>query len=394
MGAEADHPRAQALEALGHAVDAWPEGGAAAWQAASRTACDGIWVLWEAVEHAPKPVARYRGLRPETRIVVEIPDDLAPPHAEVAAWVALGVYDWVRADAETATVLAKPATVADALPWSGLDGLEWEEPAASVKVVEKKVPLTNRPALVAVWGAVPGVGTTTLAWAIGHVLSEYGDTAVLDHALPVDRHGVPVEGETGLTVLTRRAPERPGLTAWPVTWELPSPGDPLPRPVVPGALEAMRMRRWAYVVVDAGVAVEGASAPLWQQADLNIVLLPAASTRMAGCWHWIGRDLQANLGFVAAAFGPRWAAALTEENAGAAVAGLPWPGEPGHAEAVEALVAPVLPEEPARVRRQRRRQQWLRVTRKAAAAAALAVGAWVGWIHVGPAISHWIVSRW
>ncbi|NMP23995.1 hypothetical protein [Sulfobacillus harzensis] len=286
MGYQPEDERPQALEQAGHTVDTVPDADAEGWQTAARTAYDGIWMRWADADHSVRPLVQYRAQRPTTRIVVEISGELAPPNPELASWVQLGVYDVVGPGTEVESVIRHPATIADALRWTGLQGapLDEEEPArgrptTTVVEVERRVPLTNRPVLVVVVGTVPGAGTTTLAVGAARYLSQWGATALVE-AAPLPE---PLYGPTPLQTLIGVAPEEDAASEWQGITVFPER-----RNHAVDIAGVVWSRRFAYVVVDAGVPV----IPLkevreaWQAADRLIAVLPPVRTRLAGAWPW------------------------------------------------------------------------------------------------------------
>lgn len=134
-------------------------------------------------------VLRYRLKRPDTRIIVYA-KDREPGDSEVATIVQAGVYD-------IAVDISDLENIIDSEPY-GIDrAVKWLDPSFSpgggddrnqrgktvikekevvkqvVKevIVEKKVPLSSRPVLIAVAGTAPGVGTTATALTLASFLA-------------------------------------------------------------------------------------------------------------------------------------------------------------------------------------------------------------------------------
>lgn len=257
MGYHEEDERPQALETAGHTVDTTPDADSEAWRTAARTQYDGIWIRWIEADHAVRPLVQYRTLRPTTRIVVEIPDDLEPPNAELAQWVQLGIYDIVRPASDAVSVVSHAATIADALRWTGLQpvSVEGGETTKALKTIEfrtveieKKVAVSARPVLIVVVGTSPGVGTTTTAVQVARQLTAQG-------------HDV---------ALTESAAAPPALARW--ESELPKGITVFSSPA-PDPLELVRRREWPYVVVDAGAIDSWLDIADWQP-DLTILCGP------------------------------------------------------------------------------------------------------------------------
>ena len=398
MGYQSEDERPESLEAVGMAVDSLAEADGEAWQVAARTAYDGIWIRWQDADHSVRPVVQYRAQRPTTRIVVEIPDDLTPPNPELAAWVQLGVYDIVSSPTDAASVLRHPATIADALRWTGLQGATTGEdepgarqsrPTTTVVEVERRVPLTNRPVLVVVVGAVPGAGATTLAVGAARYLSQWGATALVEAAALPE----PLFGPTPLQTLIGAAQDEDQATEWQGITVFPERRN---RAIdIAGVVWS---RRFAYVVVDAGVPaiplkdVRGA----WQAADRLIAVLPPVRTRLAGAWPWSaltaapdtplherpGPDAFAVLGDPGIAHAAPWPAPVvalpTDLSAEA--------GEGPLADLLET----VLPDTPPPLRRRRMVQRAKRALKPTAMAVGLFLGGVLAWHWVGGPVHHLI----
>ncbi|NMP23728.1 hypothetical protein [Sulfobacillus harzensis] len=392
MGYAEDDERVSAVEAAGLTVDTAGDADAEAWRTAARTAYDGIWVRWQDADHSVRPLVQYRAQRPTTRIVVEIPEDLTPPNPELAAWVQLGVYDVVVPDAEVGAVLRHPATIADALRWTGFQGSTAGEdgpgagsgrPTTTVVEVERRVPLTNRPVLVVVVGTVPGAGTTTLTAGVARYLSQWGATALVE-AAPLPE---PLYGPTPLQTLVGAAQEEDQATEWQGITVFPER-----RNHAVDIAGVVWSRRFAYVVVDAGVPV----IPLkdvreaWQAADRLIAVLPPVRTRLTGAWPWSaltaspdappherpGPDAFAIIGGASdiahAAVWPAPVVALPADLTAEAAAG-----------PLAELLETVLPDTPPPLRRRRIVQRAKQALKPTALALGIFIGGVVAWHWLG-----------
>ncbi len=263
MGYSEEDERVQAIESLGHTIDV-SEADSEAWQNAARTQYDTIWVNWSEADHSIRPLVQYRALRPLTRIILEVPAELEPPNSEVAQWVQLGVYDIARSQSDFSLVIQNPATIADALRWTGLTPTKTERDGANadtasepapVKVIEKvvRVPLSSRPVLIVVAGVSPGVGTTTAAVGIARYLSrretvalgEYGVAALEDWRTDLRANGLTVQSH------------------------------PAPSP-----LDLVRRHDWAYIVADVGAPTGWSEIVEWQP-DLLVLVGPGETRRLA-----------------------------------------------------------------------------------------------------------------
>ncbi|MDA8204759.1 MAG: hypothetical protein M0Z36_01725, partial [Thermaerobacter sp.] len=137
-----------------------------AWRQLSRSPGQAVWVHWAGL--TPPDLASVRRFRvscPDTRILIEVPEDLAPPDATLAQVVGLGIYDILRPSSPLATVLARAVTYADVAAWQGpVRTFDDPDPVKIVekvvtqvvekeKIVEKRIATTARPTLIAVWSA-------------------------------------------------------------------------------------------------------------------------------------------------------------------------------------------------------------------------------------------------
>lgn len=358
------------------------------WKGLTLAAPDIVWVRWASLDPPDIPsLRRFHVARPQTRIIVDIPDSLAPPDPGLGELVGMGIYDIVRVSRSFSGVLDAAPTYADVVQWQGGGNLTWEEdapankaaPQVVEKVVERRVPLTTRPVLVAVWGSLPGCGASTAALAVACRLAHHGPTACLDHDRTDEKGHDSLSYMSGLHYLAQhhihRLPKR--MEVFPAAWsedarQWPADG---PTPDVPPAPEwptIFRSREFAYVVVDAGVYVSGMSrdggwqATLWDNADLNVMLLPPAPSRIARAHHWLGMAGEGIPAFVAAVLQDARLdlADAYQQAAGSrrtTIFGLVWPDLTGRDHTWEAsfdaLLRPILPDAPAR-RGQRRWFGW------------------------------------
>lgn len=330
---------------------------ALAWRSLSRSPGQAVWIDWPGL--GPPDLASLRRFRvacSETRIIVEVPGDLTPPDDTLAQVVGLGIWDIVRSPRiSLAQVLTHPASFAAAALWQG--GVRTFDEPELIKetvvkeivtvnhetIVEKRVPMTNRSVLIAIWGAVPGTGASTLSVSIGRLLTQYGPTAVLDHA-PTARRGKWVaDGPTGLDTLQAGSRLPPELAIRSTTWELNATRDGH-HVRVPNWRTTLQERAFSYVVVDAGQPMQDAeTTELMNQADLNLLLLPAVS-RMQGCWAWVDAQVQRDRRIATSILGTSQANAIRRIHPQAKVLGLPWPREAGHDSMVEQWLSVVLPD--------------------------------------------------
>jgi len=240
-----------------------------AWQSLSRTPPTTVWVEWGNLTPPDLPsLRRFRVSAPQTRIIIEVPESLSPPNEAIAQVVGYGITDIVRGPSTPmAAVLARHGTYADVAAWQGkvhtFDEPEPAPPPAKVVTVEtivekevireKKVAVSTRPTVIAVAGAIPGVGATTLAAAITSYLAQQGWAVALTEY--GERPGFPTLNPTAQ-----------GVTLFP---------HPAPK-----ATEIAAKRQYAYVVADMGVANWAAISDT--RPDLALWVLPGAKHRMPG----------------------------------------------------------------------------------------------------------------
>ena len=361
FGVPEDSPRIAEAEQAGWMISTIPgpldpAEQVAAWRALSRSPGQAVWVHWMGLRSPDfASLRRFRVACADTRIIIEVPEELTPPDDTLAQVVGIGVWDIVRNPrTELSQVLLHPASFAAAAVWQGsVRAFDEPEPATEKivreivtvqheTIVEKRVPMTNRSVLIAVWGAVAGTGASTLSASMGRLLTQYGPTVVLDH-VPAARHGSWVaDGRTGLATLQAELRLPPELTLRPATWEPSSTRDGH-HVDVPNWRTATQERAFSYVVVDAGLPVQDAeTGDLVRNADLNLLLLPPL-TRMQGCWAWVDTQVQRERRVTTAVLGRVHAEAMRRHDPEAQVLGLPWPHEAGHDSALEAWLAAVLP---------------------------------------------------
>ncbi len=281
-----EHPWRTETAALG--TVAW-DGDAQGLDGAARAPLDLLLLDAADLDPADIPAIRsYRIARPSTRILASLPADAQPGHPVAAGLVALGIYDLAQG-LSLAEALSREASYADAVRWHVepqapprgrglLRAPAGPQPEVQVRerVVERRVAVSSRPVEIRVGGVGAGVGTTTLACAIGHYLARQGHRTVLVEV-----------GEPSLAVLADR--NDPGR--W--TGEL----DVYPRQ--PGAeatspRELVRARSHAYVVADVGILTDE---HLQSDADLVVLVIPGDPHRYlrAEAWRQAHRDLPEGL---------------------------------------------------------------------------------------------------
>ncbi|MBS3976622.1 MAG: response regulator transcription factor [Syntrophomonadaceae bacterium] len=210
-------------------------------------------------------VLRYRLARPQARIIL-LATGRQPGDPEVAQIVQAGVYDIVTDPESLAAAMDRqPAGLESAALWLDPSLAPGGNGGKTVveRVVERKVPMTQRPTLIAAAGMAPGVGTTTMAQVITHYLAWRGHTTTLvDMSAPW-----PAEQYT----LPWRPPEIPEEPTREVAnlWVCRQ-SDPM---------AVVRRRQTAYVVADAGHVSAEVAAGLG--ADLLIIVLPNSPSRVS-----------------------------------------------------------------------------------------------------------------
>lgn len=135
-------------------------------------------------------VLRYRLKRPNTRIIV-YGKDRKPGDPEIASIVQTGIYDIAIDISDLKKLIdGEPMKIDSAVKWLDLSfAPELENSQESKRgktvvrekeivkevvkevIVEKKVPLSSRPVLIAVAGTAPGVGTTATALTLASFLA-------------------------------------------------------------------------------------------------------------------------------------------------------------------------------------------------------------------------------
>ena len=234
----------------------------------SRTPVDILWIPWDTLEPAGAAgidaVRRFRVSRAETRIVIEIPDDLSPPQPLLGQCVSLGIVDFVSASLPFQDALSRHPTYADVARWQG-GVTTWDEDTESPvrteiktekvveireKVIERKIASTNRPAVIVVRGLLPGSGATTLSLSVGLWLARHGFPAAVLEAGP---------GPSALTRYASRADSLPvGLSLYPSGTQ--------------NLADLIQSRSAAYIVLDVG---SGPNRPkLGLLPDQEIILVP------------------------------------------------------------------------------------------------------------------------
>ena len=234
----------------------------------SRAPVDILWIPWDTLEPAGAAgidaVRRFRVSRAETRIVIEIPDDLSPPQPLLGQCVSLGIVDFVPVSLPFQDALDRHPTYADVARWQG-GVTAWDEDettGSSVqiktekvievreKVIERKIASTNRPAVIVIRGLVPGSGVTLLSLGIGLWLARHGFPAAVLEAGP---------GPSALTRYASRADSLPvGLSLYPSGTQ--------------NLADLIQSRSAAYIVLDVG---SGPNRPkLGLLPDQEIILVP------------------------------------------------------------------------------------------------------------------------
>lgn len=269
---------------------------------------------------------RYRVARPRTRILLGLAADTVPPHPVIAQAVALGIYDLVPADMSIADALQRRPTFADVAGWTGETELPGERrPLEKTIAVERRVAISTRPVLIAVFGTAGGVGTTTAAVGVAAYLAHRG------HTVALAEYGLPslaqyVDGVRGVSMFA-------------------ADPEPLAERTIPDPAELVKRRQWAYVVADLG-------AEKWPRVkaadpDLAVVVLPGSWTREPR-WRSLPIAVARTDPLVAlvgpGADGPRVA---EEWTAATGRPGTVWaPGKKNRDDGLGALLASVLPDAP------------------------------------------------
>lgn len=281
-----DHPWRSEAAALG--TVAW-DGDAQSLDAAARGPLDLLLLDAAEIDPGDTPAIRsYRIARPQTRILVSLPDDAQPGHPIAAGLVALGIYDLAQG-LSLAEALSRTSTYADAVRWhvepqapTRARGLlrtpAAPQPEVQVRerVVERRVAVSSRPVELRIGGVAPGVGTTTLACAIGHYLARQGHRTVLAEV-----------GEPSLAVLADR--NDPGRWTGELDVYPRQPGEDATSP-----RDLVRARGHAYVVADVGVLSDE---HLQSDADLVVLALSGDPHRYlrAESWRQAHREIPEGL---------------------------------------------------------------------------------------------------
>lgn len=224
---------------------------------ASRVPLEGLYIDVGVLTDAGD-LRRYRVARPKTRILLGLAPDTVPPDPLIAQAVALGIYDLVPSDMAIADALRRRPTFADVAGWTGEADLSGDgRPVEKTIAVERRVAISTRPVLIAVFGTAGGVGTTTAAVGVAAYLARRGHTVAL--------------AEYGLPSLAQYADSMRGVTMFAADPE------PLAERSVPDLMELVKRRQWAYVVADLG-------AEKWPRVksadpDLAVVVLPGSWKR-------------------------------------------------------------------------------------------------------------------
>ncbi len=326
------------------------EGDVSSLAGAARAPLDALLLDASVLEPADLDAIRaYRIARPTTRIVVALPDGAEPGSPVLAGLVALGVYDLVQG-LSLADALGRTHTYADAVRWSATDidsatGQVRPKVEIRERIVERAVPLTQRPVLIGILGSAPGVGTTTVAVAIAAYLARLAPTALAEYGEPS-------------CILFTNSPDREWnrITVYPQTPQ-PYVAEEGARPV-PKIRDLVRGRRHAYIVADLGAC--GLADARAIDPDLVIVALPGDRHR-ALRWLSLAQSPEAQYLPAAVVGGgsaeARETAWLWRDGTGGDAHVLPppdrgtWPPQsPALDETLGQLLAPILPEVPHRRR--------------------------------------------
>lgn len=324
--------------------------GPAALEEAARVPADVLILDVNAGPGLGKAVLRYRLARPQTRVIL-LALGRQPGDPETAQVVQAGVYDVVtQAEDLPAALDGPPADFAQAALWLDPTLAPEAEQRPREVVVEKRVPISTRPVLLAVLNAAPGAGATTAAASAAGFLAHQGYRTCL----------VAADGTRDLELVSGIEPEKeprrwvPGLDLW--------SGD---------FRDVLVLGRYEYVVADLGRPAYQEAAAL--PADVVLVVLPPPH-RIDRVLAWletaayrgqpIPRARYVALGRVRdpEGLGKVWAAAFgptKPDPPPLPVFGLPvpeghaWPPgyrnpDPGLDAALAQLLAPVLPEAPRR----------------------------------------------
>lgn len=199
-------------------------------------------------------VIRYRLARPNTRIILLAIGSM-PGDPNVAMVVQAQVYDVVTDVAKLGDVFdAQPAGLAAAVKWLDPSLAPEAEKIVQVRerVIERRVPMTQRPVYITVAGAAAGVGTTTAACALATFLAKRGYKTVLVDAAPYPS----LQVVTGLQLAK-------DPVAWKASLEVCKNENPL---------DLVRARQHQYIIADFG---ERSAVELMQiDADLTLVVIP------------------------------------------------------------------------------------------------------------------------
>ncbi len=270
IGYEADDIRLQEASAPDVLVDHRPGSldeseQAGLWRGLALAAPDIAWVRWTSCEPPNIPaLRRFHVARPQTRIIVEIPNDLSLPDPGLGELVGMGIYDIVRASRSFTAVLDATPTYADVVQWQQQigDGDSISLPETThPKIIEKRVVSVNRPAIIVVRGVLPGAGTTRLALAVAWWLAEQGwDVALMEYFGALDKPS-----------------ELARLDAYPHPPNLRYVPRGIGRSHPAQTLQALlSQRRAAFVILDAGVSAHVPEL-LFTVWDLQCVVCPPPS---------------------------------------------------------------------------------------------------------------------
>jgi len=266
LGATAD--RLAELREAGHLVDGFegPLDDTEQYEIFSKcaqAAPDSLWITYSALQPLNlNGLLKLRVSQPNLPILVEVPGDLTPPNPDIAQLVGMGIYGIISESTAFADATTRAYTFAHAAAWQGTVRTFADDPVEiREKIIEKeiyvdretiikeRVATSSRPTVIAVAGALPGAGTTTITAALAGYLGAKGfATAAADYA---QRPALSEHEMSNVTAFAHPAPSATDLAS---------------------------RREYAYILGDYGCA----DWPTLQSArpDLVIWILPGDSRRL------------------------------------------------------------------------------------------------------------------